>query len=102
MPNSPDDKLRLGAARANKVWRFVERVNSPARWTWQLLGPDGAIAQESEQFNSYGDAIAHAIRFGFRPSDDHWVVEGLHTVTHFTPQNTPVVIPRNRAERKSS
>lgn len=67
-----------------------------------MLRSDGAIVQESEEFNSYGDAIAHAIRYGFRPSENDWVVEGLHSVSHFRAQNTPTIVSKNGARAKAS
>jgi hypothetical protein len=94
----PATKDTGGAARA---WRFVKHPRLPERWTWRLVASDGAIVSESEQFNTYGDAVGDAIRKGFRPSDDHWIVESLQT-TQFHPRANPTTVPKTEADRAAA
>jgi hypothetical protein len=67
-----------------RSWWFTESAKArPTRWRWRLLADDGSIEQESREFESYGEAVRDAIVSGFRPTDDHWVIESTHLVTHY-------------------
>jgi hypothetical protein len=90
--------VESGETSVVKQWHFVENESRPGRWRWQLLTSDDEI--QSEQFDSYGDAVAHAIRQGFRPSEDKWVVVALHTIARF--KKTPVATSKSWPEQKAS
>jgi hypothetical protein len=72
-------------------WQFIEHALPSGRWTWRLVKLDNTIEKTSAEFRSYGDVVGDAIRHGFRPSEDDWVVESLHTVARFSRQRSPVV-----------
>jgi hypothetical protein len=99
--------MRLVYCPMVKHWRFVEHA-LPGRWTWRLVELDKTIEKKSAEFRSYGDAVGDAIRHGFRPSEDDWVVESLHAVARFSKQRSPLVMgrivsdPGEGPERKAS
>jgi len=58
-----------------KLWQFMEaKDGGPAIWTWRVLGASGNLEATSEPHRNYGTAVTDAIRHGFLPSSDHWVV----------------------------
>jgi hypothetical protein len=61
-------------------------------WTWCLLGDDGYIEHQSGDFEQYGAALQDAIRIGFRPTEDDWIVENAHEVAHHEHGHKPLVI----------
>lgn len=89
-----------------RTWLFTELDNSrPARWRWRVLADDGSIERESREFDSYGEAVRDAIVSGFRPTDDHWVIESTHLVTRYaggrqSTVRTKDIKPRGAAARK--
>jgi hypothetical protein len=83
-----------------KQWHFVENETQPGRWRWQLLTADDEI--QSKEFNSYGDAVAHAIKQGFRPTEDKWVVVALHVIARFNPKKTPFATSKSSPQQKAS
>ena len=61
-------------------------------WTWRLLGADGLIEHQAGDFEQYGAALQDAIHNGFRPTEDHWIVETAHEVAHHEHGHKPLVI----------
>lgn len=61
-------------------------------WTWRLLGADGCIEREAVGFEQYGVALHDAIRNGFRPTEDHWIVDAAREVTHHEHGKKPLVV----------
>ena len=61
-------------------------------WTWRLLGADGCIEHQASGFEQYGLALEDAIRNGFRPKEDDWIVDAAHEVTHHEHGQKPLVI----------
>lgn len=83
-----------------KRWRFTEYTKeAPARWTWRLLSPDGSIEQQSGEFENYGAAVRDAIIRGFRPTQDHWIIESTHALVHYEHGKHSIVVPK--ADRNS-
>jgi hypothetical protein len=69
-----------------KTWQFMEVADGgPDVWTWRVLGPAGNFEEVSEPHHHYGSAVTDAIKHGFLPSNDHWVVITSAGVTHFEP-----------------
>ena len=67
-------------------------------WLWRALNVDGTIERQSEEFSDFGRAVHDAIRKGFSPSDNHWIVETRHDVTHYESGKPVVSVPkRDRA-----
>jgi hypothetical protein len=67
-----------------KRWEFTEHdEHARVWWTWQMATSEGGTEKGSEGFRSYGEAVADAIRKGFHPRNDDWVVESKRTVVHF-------------------
>src|SRR5687767_1409394 len=57
-------------------WCFKEHGVRKRYWTWSVLAMDGSVARTSKQhFADYGAAVSEAIRNGFRPTEDEWVIE---------------------------
>ena len=73
-------------------WEFKRRKDQPMLWTWSLLGADGYVERQSGDFEHYGVALQDAIRNGFRPTEDHWVVDAAHEVTHHEHGQKPLVV----------
>jgi hypothetical protein len=72
-----------------RIWQFMEVVDGgPSTWTWRVLGPSGNLETTSEPHRNYGAAVTDAIRHGFLPSNDHWVVITSAGVTRFEPAGT--------------
>jgi hypothetical protein len=69
-----------------KIWQFMEVVDGgPNVWTWRVLGPSGNLEKNSEPHGNYGAAVMDAIKHGFLPSNDHWIVITSTGVTRFEP-----------------
>ncbi len=69
-----------------KIWQFMEVADGgPGVWTWRVLGPAGNLEATSEPQRNYGAAVTDAIKHGFLPSNDHWVVITPAGVTRFEP-----------------
>jgi hypothetical protein len=80
-------------------WHFVEGYEGDATyWSWRTVSGDGTIETQSASFSTYGQAVSEAIRNGFQPRLQHWVVATRHTVTHFRPGQTPLTVPVSDAE----
>jgi hypothetical protein len=69
------------------VWQFVLHKNGTRKsWTWRRTRPDGFVLEISAGPHAeYGKAINDAIRHGFRPERESWVVTDDHSVFHFPP-----------------
>ena len=75
-------------------WQFIEdREGDGPFWTWRVLLVDGTIENQSQRFKTYGAAVGDAIRNGFKPSQQHWIVVTQRTATHFRPGEPHVVVP---------
>ena len=75
-------------------WQFIEdNEHDVTYWTWRNVGVDEAIEAQSNRFANYGTAMGDAIRHGFRPREQHWIVVTPKTITHFRPGERPVTIP---------
>jgi hypothetical protein len=73
-------------------WVFKRNEDQPMLWTWSLLGDDGWIEHQAGDFEHYGVALQDAIRNGFRPTEDHWIVENAHEVAHHEHGHKPLVV----------
>jgi hypothetical protein len=67
-------------------WQFIEDQEHRAiYWTWRTMRGDRTIETQSPRFKSYGATVADAIRHGFQPRRQHWIVITAHGITHFRP-----------------
>ena len=75
-------------------WKFIEdNEHDAAHWAWHCMRVNDTIEKQSPPFTSYGAAVNDAIRCGFRPVEQHFVLVTPCTVTHFRPGNRPVTMP---------
>src|SRR5215813_6594415 len=75
-------------------WQFVlERAGAAKSWTWRQMRVDGAIERISESCPYFGRAVMSAVRNGFQPKRDSWVIIAGETCTHFAPGQLPASIP---------
>jgi len=77
-----------------KRWWFKQQKDQPQRWSWRLLRGDGTIEQQGDDFQGYGTAVIDAIHKGFRPKEDHWVIDTGHDVTHYQQGKDPLMVPK--------
>jgi hypothetical protein len=74
-------------------WHFVEQyLGDDTRWSWRVLEADGTIEHQSQSFRTYGEAVNEAIRHGFQPRQQHWIVATRHAITHFRPGKPPLTV----------
>jgi hypothetical protein len=74
--------------------QFVEGYDYESTyWSWRSMYPDGTIEYQSPSFATYGLAVDAAIKRGFRPREQHWVVVTRHTLVHFRPGEPSVTLP---------
>src|SRR5688572_32003188 len=73
-------------------WIFTE---APGRdgWSWRITSPDEGIDRSSKGFPDYGAMVHDALKQGFHPSLEHWVVISAHGTTHFEPGMPPTHAP---------
>jgi hypothetical protein len=73
-------------------WIFTE---APGRdgWNWRAISPDDGTDRDSKSFPDYGAMVHDAIKQGFQPSLEHWVVVSAHGTTHFEPGVPPTHAP---------
>jgi len=71
---------------------FKQLEDQPMPWTWRLLAADGCIQQQARDFEHCGAAVNDAIRNGFRPEEDHWIVDTARETTHHEHGRKPLVI----------
>jgi hypothetical protein len=75
-------------------WCFKEHQARERYWTWSVIATDGSVARTSEQrFPDYGAVVFEAIRHGFRPTDDEWVIESLNSNAYFKRGRSVQVLP---------
>jgi hypothetical protein len=93
-------KQRILATRHSRFaavaqrWIFIETSGKPpGLWTWRTLSVHGTIDHQSEEFEAFGVAVRDAIKKGFDPREDHWIVQTLHSTTHYERGNAMVDIP---------
>ncbi|HKU71940.1 MAG TPA: hypothetical protein VJQ51_13995 [Burkholderiales bacterium] len=61
-------------------WKFVEMLDT--QWGWQRLRAGGKVAAISQQsFSSYGEAVRDAVKAGFSPRTQHYVVTNRRGAT---------------------
>lgn len=73
-------------------WVFMQHKDQPLLWTWRLLGADECIEQQGSESMPYGAAVTDAIRCGFRPTEEHWIVDTPREVTHHERGKKPLVV----------
>ena len=75
-------------------WQFVEGYDYESTyWSWRSMSADGTIEYQSPSFASYGLAVDAAIKRGFRPREQHWVVVTRHSLVHFRPGEPALTVP---------
>ena len=75
-------------------WQFVLNQEPMSEfWTWRRMRFDGTIEQMSDPHPDFGGIIVNAVRNGFLPKEDSWVVIAGDRHTHFAPGQPPVTIP---------
>jgi hypothetical protein len=75
-------------------WQFVESYEiDSTSWSWRMMAVDGTIEHQSPPFKNYGLAVGDAIKRGFQPSHQHWLVATRHTITHFRPGQPALAVP---------
>lgn len=84
-----------------KNWQFVQVENGAAgAWTWRVVATSTGIETASHPHSNYGAAVMDAIRHGFQPGTDQWVVVTQAGTTRFEPSGTAP--EREKAERAQS
>jgi hypothetical protein len=73
-------------------WLFKQHEAQPMLWTWRLLGAGSCIRQQAGEFEDYGAAVTDAVRNGFHPDEDHWIVETAREAVHHEHGRKPLVI----------
>jgi hypothetical protein len=68
-------------------WQFVVHKNGANEtWTWRRSGLDGTLLEVSTDVHAtYGKVINDAIRHGFQPRREAWIVTDGGSITHFGP-----------------
>jgi hypothetical protein len=83
-----------GLHQMSTQWQFVESYDyERTYWSWRSMYPDGTIEFQSPSFGTYGLAVDAAIKRGFRPREQHWVVVTRHSLVHFRPGEPSVTVP---------
>lgn len=73
-------------------WEFVLSQDEPRQWSWRCIAVDGSIDRHSEAYPTYGSAVDNAIKNGFRPAEQHWLVTTDKWTTHFQKGKPPMSI----------
>ena len=77
-----------------KHWEVISHEGTDHAYSWRCIGLGDVIIDSSQPFNTYGAALADAIRHGFNPEIHHWVNVDRHFTFHFGPGKTkPVIVP---------
>lgn len=73
------------------LWHFVmEKTPSGESWTWRRTAPDGSVeANSASRHGNYGDVVYDAIRHGFHPGQEPWVVSDGRFSSHYFPDGKP-------------
>jgi hypothetical protein len=75
-------------------WQFMEGYEGDSsHWSWRVVSADGSLENQSPPFSTYGLAVSDALKRGFQPRQQHWIVMTRHTVTHFRPGQPPLSVP---------
>jgi hypothetical protein len=75
-------------------WHFVESdAGDSPQWAWRIVRADGTIDSQSHPFKTYGMAVIDAIKKGFQPRREPWIVATRHTITHYHPGRPPMTVP---------
>jgi hypothetical protein len=76
-------------------WELVCHIDEGHSWTWRRLKIDGSIELTSSPLSDFGTAVGDALKHGFRPKEQHWVVKSKNWTSHFHPGDTPISITPN-------
>jgi len=68
-------------------WEFVRA--SADSWQWNHFDADGSVESASEPQSGFGPALGDAVRHGFNPSRDYWVVIDEMSITWYPPAASP-------------
>lgn len=74
------------------LWQFVmEKTGSGESWTWRRTAPDGSVeAVSAGSHANYGEVVYDAIRHGFHPRQQPWIVtDGAYTNHYFADGRPP-------------
>lgn len=66
-------------------WELVHDTGTGHTWTWHRLRKDGSIELTSSRLPDFGAAVDDALKHGFNPNDQHWVVRSKSLMTRFPP-----------------
>ena len=70
----------------SRIWIFVRTLEEAAdRWQWREVLADGTIVRCSEDLPDYGKTVHDAIRDGFDPLRDYWLIKTGDLVTYYHP-----------------
>jgi hypothetical protein len=72
------------------LWQFVmEKTGSGESWTWRRTGAGGSVETRSTGAHAnYGDVVYDAIRHGFHPKQQPWIVTDAGFTSHYFPDGT--------------
>ena len=67
-------------------WFFIEQKDgSSAAWRWRRMLIDGMVDTTSGSYDGFGEVIYAAIKAGFAPQREPWVVISRRGETRFSP-----------------
>jgi hypothetical protein len=69
------------------LWQFVmKKTGSGESWTWRRTAADGSVeAASTGTHGNYGDVVYDAIRHGFHPKQEQWIVTDGAFSSHYFP-----------------
>jgi hypothetical protein len=77
-----------------KLWQFMEATDaSGGTWAWRVVATATGIETSSHPHPNYGAAVTDAIRHGFVPGSDQWVVVTPAGITRFEPAEKTAIRP---------
>jgi hypothetical protein len=80
----------------SRIWVFTKhREGSGESWQWRELLADGTIVRCSEDLDDYGKTVHDAIRHGFDPQREYWLIKAGELTTYYRPAS-------KRGERQSN
>lgn len=84
-----------------KLWQFMEVTDGGGErtWTWRAVGTSTGIETAAHPHPNYGAAVMDAIKHGFLPSIDRWVVTTAAGVTRFEPTGSDTAAPAGEKEQ---
>jgi hypothetical protein len=73
------------------LWQFMmKKTGSAESWTWRRTAADGSVeAISTGTHGNYGDVVYDAIRHGFHPKQQQWVVTDGASTSHYFPDGRP-------------